>query len=185
MLLGITGSDGAGKGTVVDYLVTKHGFVHYSSRDTIAEVVTERGLPITREQLRLTANELRAAYGDDYVVRRSFEAVRRDNATRAIIESVRTLAEADFLRSQGAVLIAVDAEPDIRYRRVQQRRLPTDHVTFEAFVAHEALENNDPDPHGMQKATVMAGADYLITNNGSLADLTATIDAVLNTLMQP
>ncbi len=46
-------------------------------------------------------------------------------------------------------------------------------------MAHETLEMNDPDPHGMQKAKVIAAADYTIMNNGTLAELHAQIDAVL------
>jgi dephospho-CoA kinase len=32
MIIGITGTDGAGKGAVVDYLVAQKGFTHYSGR---------------------------------------------------------------------------------------------------------------------------------------------------------
>ena len=36
-IIGITGTLGAGKGTIVDYLVQKKGYVHYSVRSFIAE----------------------------------------------------------------------------------------------------------------------------------------------------
>lgn len=179
IIIGITGTDGAGKGTVVEHLVAHHDFTHYSSRETIAAVAIEHGLPITRQQLRLTANELRGQFGDDYVVRRSYEAAIRDGATRIIIESVRTIAEADFLRTQGAIMLAVDADPAVRYERVQARRSETDRVSYETFLNHEALEANDPDPHGMQKIRVMAGADTTIFNNGSVTELTTAVDAFI------
>ena len=35
--IGITGTLGAGKGTIVDYLIEKRGFVHYSVRAFITE----------------------------------------------------------------------------------------------------------------------------------------------------
>lgn len=174
-VIGITGTDGAGKGTVVDHLVRVYGFVHYSSRSFIAEAATAKGIELTRNNLRLTANELRAAYGDDYVVRQAYEQATRDGASRVIVESIRALAEANFLKSEGGVLLAVDADPAIRYERVQARRQSTDQVSLETFLAHEEMEKNDPDPHGMQKAKVMEMADYTIMNNGSLANLEAEV----------
>ena len=179
MLIGITGTDGAGKGTVVDYLVSKKGFVHYSSRSFILEEINRLGLPTTRNQMRLTANELRGKYGNEFVVRQALEKAKTDGAAYAIVESVRAIAEAEYLQAQGGVLLAVDADQKLRFDRVQERRSESDQVTFEEFVAHEELERNDPDPHGMQKGRVIEMADYTIVNNGSLAELELQIETFL------
>ncbi len=63
MIVGITGTIGAGKGTVVEYLVQKKGFVHFSARALILEEVKKRGLEVARENTTLVANDLRAAFG--------------------------------------------------------------------------------------------------------------------------
>jgi len=75
--------------------------------------------------------------------------------------------------------LAVDATPEIRYGRVQTRRSTTDQVSYEEFLAHEALERNDPDPHGMQKAKVIKLADYSIMNDASLAVLQQAVDGFI------
>ena len=171
MIIGITGTDGAGKGTVVEYLVNHKGFTHYSSRDLLLAEVIKAGIEPTRNELRLMGNKMRAQYGDDVVVQKALEHIETDGVGLAVVESIRAMAEAQTLKSRGAVLLAVDADLQIRYERVQQRRSEKDQVTYETFVTQEELEKNDPDPHGMQKAKVMEMADYTIFNNGSREEL--------------
>jgi dephospho-CoA kinase len=185
MIIGITGTDGAGKGTVVDYLVTQHGFTHYSSRDLIVAEIERQGLPVDRNQMRLTANELRERYGNEFVVKTAMEKALAAGQDRVVIESVRALAEAEYLKAHRGILLAIDADPKVRYERVQARRSATDQVTFEQFLAHEELEKNDPNPHGMQKAKVMAMADHHIDNTKTVSELKVLVDAVLSTLTAP
>ncbi len=176
MIIGITGTDGAGKGTVVDYLVTQHGYTHYSSRDFILEEISRLNLPTDRSQLRLTANILREQFGNDVIVRKAYEKAAKENKKNVVIESIRALAEVEYLKANGGVLLAVDADPKVRYERVQGRRSATDQVTYEQFLAHEALENNDPNPHGMQKAKVMEAADYTIKNSADKKTLALAVE---------
>ena len=180
MIIGITGTDGAGKGTVVDYLVTNHGYTHYSSRDFILEEITRLNLPTDRSQLRITANDLREQFGNDVIVRKAYEKAAKDLEVNVVIESIRALAEVEYLKAAGGILLAVDAEPEVRYARVQGRRSETDQVTYEQFLAHEALENNDPNPHGMQKARVMALADCTIKNSTNKKDLALSVEEFIN-----
>ncbi len=179
MIIGITGTDGAGKGTVVEYLVTEHGFRHYSARDFILEHIRAAGLPETRNQMRLTANELRATYGNEFVVRQAYQKATKEQAQKVVIESIRATAEAEYLKAHGGILLAVDADQALRFERVQARRSSSDQVTFAEFVAHEELEKNDPDPNGMQKAKVIEMADAVIMNNASTTELHQAVEAFL------
>lgn len=179
MLLGITGTDGSGKGTVVDYLVKEKGFVHYSARAMIIEELVRQGRGQTRDDLRLMGNELRATYGDDFLVTYYLKKMKEEKPENAIIESIRAYAEVETLRTNGGFLIAVDADQKLRYERIQARKSSSDAISFEEFVKHEELEMNDPDPHGMQKAKVMVAADYTIVNDGTREELHAQIDGVL------
>ena len=181
MVLGVTGTDGAGKGTVVDYLVTHKGFTHYSSREFIVAEIERQGLPVTRNQMRLTGNELRALHGDEAVIKQAYLRAQQENKRNVVIESLRATAEVVYLKNQGGVLLAVDADSKLRYQRVQKRRSASDQVSFEQFLAHEELERNDPDPHGMQKAKVMAMADFTIKNDDTLEALHTCIEEFLKT----
>jgi dephospho-CoA kinase len=182
MIIGITGTDGAGKGTVVESLVKNHNFAHYSSRDFITEEINRLGLSHDRNQLRLTANDLREQFGNDVIVRKAYEKATTESVENVVIESIRALAEVDYLKAHGGILLAIDADPQVRFARVQGRRSETDKVTYEEFLAHEALENNDPNPHGMQKTKVMAAADYTIKNSTNKKDLAKEVEKFVQTL---
>jgi dephospho-CoA kinase len=179
MLIGITGTDGAGKGTVVEYLVKQKGYLHFSSRGCLTRELNRRGLSAIRAHLRDVGNELRATYGDGYLVARALAEVNQSAWQYLIIESIRAVAEVEALHHAGGILLAVDADARIRYDRIVGRASASDQVSYDEFVAHEALEMNDPDPHGMQKARVMAMADFTIMNNGSVEALEQEIERVL------
>ena len=98
---------------------------------------------------------------------------------KAVIESIRTLAEVDTLKVNGGVLLAVDAAQKLRYKRIQARQSSSDQVSFEEFMSHEELEANDPDPHGMQKKKVIELADHTILNEGTLEKLHQNIELFL------
>src|SRR3989344_315123 len=160
MILGIAGTDGAGKGTVDKYLVNKKGFVHYSARAIWVEEIEKRGMESTRSNMRLIANEFRSKQGNDFLITYYLKKIEVERPENTVIESLRATAEAVTLKEHGGVLLAVDADQRLRYQRVQARRSSSDAVSYEQFVAHEELEKNDPDPHGMQKQTEMEMADY-------------------------
>ncbi len=179
MIIGITGTDGAGKGAVVEYLIKEKNFAHYAARQLFLEEITRRDVETTRANMRLVANDLRREHGNDFLIATYLPRIIADGVRHAVIESIRALAEVETLKKKGGILLAVDADQHTRYERIQSRASESDAVSFEEFVAHEALEMNDPNPHGMQKAAVMAAADYTVTNDGTLEELHAKMEEVL------
>ena len=59
IIIGITGTLGAGKGAVVDYLLGQKGFKHFSARALFTDEIINRGLPVNRDTMTEVANELR------------------------------------------------------------------------------------------------------------------------------
>lgn len=181
MIIGVTGTIGAGKGTVVEYLIEKRGFKHYSVRDYLMFKIQERGLPPDRNSTRLVANEIRKEKGPAYIVEQLFDQAVADGKD-ALIESIRTVGEAEFLKSKGALILAVDADRKIRYDRITARGLSTDHVDFDTWVAQEERELASTDPWDMNVIKVMQMSDARIENDNSLEELHARVDAVLGEL---
>lgn len=179
MLIGITGTDGAGKGVVVEYLVSTKGFSHYHARKLFIAEIEKQGIENNRANMRIVANELRKAHGNDVIVKLFLEQAKNEQDVHIVIDSIRAVAEVETLKANGGILLSIDADRKIRFERILQRNSSSDHVTFEEFVLHEELEMNDTDPNGMQKAKVMSLADYTIENNVSKEDLFKQVDVFL------
>ena len=179
IIIGITGTIGAGKGTIVEYLMSKKEFKHFSARDLIVEEVKQRGLENNRDNMVIVANNLRSKYGSSYVADELYRRalVSGDNC---IIESLRTTGEIESLRNKGSfVLLAVDAEPRIRYERILERKTATDNVSFEKFSEDEAKEMESADTNKQNLKKCIAMADFVIDNNGTLDELHSKIDEIL------
>ena len=178
-IIGITGTLGAGKGTVVEYLKEKYGFVHFSVRDFLKEEVLRRGMEPNRDSFTQVANELRAAHSPSYVTDCLYERAARQPHD-AVIESIRTPGEIDSLQAKGNFrLWAVDADPEIRYRRAVLRNSETDHVTYETFLANERREMTSTDPNKQNLSVCISRADTVLQNNGDLAALYQAVDEVM------
>lgn len=185
MILGITGTIGAGKGTVVEYLVNTKGFTHYSVREAITEEIIRRGLPVNRTTLNEVATDLRKKNKPDYYTTIFFERAEREGVTNAIMESIRNPLEAENIKRHGGFILVVDADEQVRYWRISNRGTETDNVSFEEFQQQEAREmtSEDPsDPSYMDMGAVIRMADTVIMNNGTLKALHEQIEEALNKL---
>ncbi|TSC68978.1 MAG: Uncharacterized protein G01um101456_390 [Parcubacteria group bacterium Gr01-1014_56] len=179
MVIGIAGTNGAGKGTVVKYLVKQKGFVHYSVRKYIEKEIIRRGMPVNRNSMNIVGNDMRAKYGFDYWDNLIFEDAHKNGHENIIIESLRNLASAKKLKEQGVFIWAVDADKETRYERAVLRGSDTDKVSFEEFYAQEEREVAQTGIHDMNVHAVMAMADVTLTNNGTPEELFAQVEAAL------
>ena len=171
IIIGITGTLGAGKGTVVEFLKTNYGFVHFSVRAYITRELERRGMPVNRDTLTALANEMRAKNSPSYIIEELFREAALQNKN-CIIESIRTPGEIQALRANPEFfLLAVDADPRIRFNRVRKRNSETDKVSFSTFINNEQREMHSDDPNKQNLAECIRQADYLIENNGNKEEL--------------
>jgi len=182
-IIGITGTLGAGKGTIVEYLVNKLGFTHYSVRQFLTEEIEKKGLPVNRDTMTEVANQLRANHSPSYIIEQLYKQAISVGGN-SIIESIRTPGEVDFLKKQGEFyLIAVDADPKIRYKRISIRGSKTDDVDFETFLANENREFTTSDPNKQNLSRCIELADLILQNNGSMDELNKNLKAELKKLI--
>ncbi len=179
-VIGITGTLGAGKGTIVDYLVHAKGFAHFSVRAFLTEEIRQRGLPVNRDSMVVVANDLRARHNPAFIVEQLYEQALQTGHD-CIIESIRTPGEVAMLRSKPNFrLIAVDAAPEVRYQRIVERASETDHISFETFLQNEQREMDTTDPNAQNLRKCIEQADFNLTNNSTVENLHKKILEVLN-----
>jgi dephospho-CoA kinase len=174
-LIGLTGTNGAGKGEVAAALA-KRGYACFSLSDEIREELKKRGKEPTRDNLIAQGNALRKRYGADILARRIMKKIK---GGKAVIDSIRTGEEVAFLRRQpGFVLLAVDAPVELRYKRTRKRGRAESASTLAEFIAKENEEMSG-EAGEQQLRRCLALADVIIINNGTLAALHKKIEKCL------
>ena len=170
-IIGITGTLGAGKGTVVDYLVKNKGFIHLSVRAYLTELIIKDGNIVNRDSMMDKGNELRTKFGSSYIVDELYKTAV-EKGGNCIIESLRAPGEIESLRKKGKFyMLAVNADPKTRYKRILSRASETDKISFEEFIENENREMTSHDPNKQNLKKCIAMSDFLINNDGNLEEL--------------
>jgi len=180
IILGLTGENCAGKGTVADYLVKK-GFYYYSLSDVIREELANEGRKITREALIAKGNALRKNFGADVLAKRTIAKLQADR--NYVIDSIRNPAEAKALLATGKMtLIYVTAPPEKRFERMKARRREGDPRSIDAFKLIDKMELASKDEYGQKLEEVFALATKKVVNDAEFRELYEKMDSLLGEL---
>ena len=174
-LIGLTGTNGAGKGEAAAFFVAR-GYSYFSLSDIIREELRSRGEPVSRDNLIRMGNELRDRWGADVLALRTM--VKVGAGGRAVIDSIRNVREIEYLRLQeGFILLAIDAPVALRFARVAARGRDESAANLGAFREKEDQERRGG-AAGQQLEACLAAADRLIVNDGTIPEFHRKLEEV-------
>jgi len=159
MIIGLSGRNGAGKGEVLAYLQSRSFYAH-SLSDVIREELRRQGLSETRERMIETGNAIREKRGPGGLATLLAEQILPDR--NYVVDSVRHPGEVEVLRGRASrfQLWWVDADEAVRLARMRAR-------------------GRGGDPTAQQLLAVQALADATLRNDGTIAELQAQVQALL------
>ncbi len=173
-LIGLTGTNAAGKGEVASQLQAR-GYAYFSLSDEIRAELRRKRKEATRDNLIAAGNALRRRFGPDVLARRVMKKIKG----KAVIDSIRNSHEVAFFRHQkGFVLVAVDAPVELRFRRVRRRGRAESASTLAEFIAKEE-EEMAGNRARQQLRRSMETADIVILNAGTLEALRRKVEKCL------
>jgi dCMP deaminase len=181
MIIGLTGLNGSGKTQVSEYLKSR-GFTFYSLSDSIREEIRNRGLEISRDTLIEVGNNLREKFGPGILAERILSHLEIDQ--NYVIDSIRNPQEVESLkRRKDFLLLAVEADPKIRFERTRLRGRENAAQTFEQFIEEEKRELESSNPANQQLIATREKAGIVVRNDGEIKDLHKRLDETLSPLM--
>ena len=173
----MVGASGAGKGTVIE-IMEKQGFKSTSLSNEVRRYAASLGFQdLTRSELQILANEARNLYGPDFFAKQAVQNTELINHSGLIIDGVRNLAELFHIKAfegdgHNVVICSVEAEQELRYRRVLERGRKSDPMTWEEFLIADNRENGlNGNEFTQQNFACMQMADVRIKNEGSIDEL--------------
>lgn len=175
-VIGVVGHPGSGKDTVGDYLAKK-GFKKFSGGDFLRAKMRDSGLSTDRTSVHEFVKQQRMRYGNDYPA----SEIIKEIDGNAVNVGFRNTEEVAIFKNQFGnkfILFALETPLDLRYERAKQRNRMGDDISLERF-KEEELRERAADSGSHEVDNVIAMADVIIINDGTLDELFTQIDAIL------
>jgi dephospho-CoA kinase len=178
-IVGAIGRNGSGKDEVLKYLRDRYGVPFVSTGDIVRSLAAEEGLEPTRENLGAVSARWFAEHGPGCFVRLAAERIAANGWPVAGISGIRSADDVRLLKTaygEGFTLVHVVVSDDcVRFKRMKKRaeaRDPKDAAHF------RELDRREEELFRVSEAITIA--DHTIANDGTLADLHAGIDRLVN-----
>lgn len=178
LVIGIIGPIASGKGAAARWLVEKYGFEEITLSDFLRQEARRRNKHPSRRYLRKLQAELRAKYGDDYLLQRAIEAIKQKGYEKVVIDGLRQPDECALAKKLlKAKIILIDSDPFVRFKRAKSRGRKGFAESYEQFLHQDAIEMAT-----FNFKKTMKLANYKIINSGSLESLQRDINKLAKKL---
>src|SRR3989344_5471736 len=143
LILGVAGTIGAGKDAITNYLKDKYSFQIIRVGDLVREEIRLNKLQETRENEEHLSKKRVEEFGVGYWARTLTQKIESSKNSNIAINGVRRPAEATLpkkLFGDKFKLIFVDANTELRFKRLKARKRPGDPKTHSEFKKQEQAE---------------------------------------------
>ncbi len=176
IILVFSGLIASGKDVCKKYIEGKYSADSFRFSNILRDALNRLGIQTSRENIIALSTWARQSFGEDLLAKAMARDVEKSESPLIIVDGARRLADIKYLSElPGFHLISVDADPEIRYKRMVARNENPGEAdkTYEDFLADHQKETEITIPE------IMATAEFSLDNNGTLDDLYAQIDKIL------
>jgi len=174
-IIGIIGTVGSGKDTAAEYISKKIGIESYQISQPLKDIAKEKNIEPTRENLIKIGSDLVKEKGAGFLAQLTLNKIQ-NNA--GIITGIRVLEVIEYLKENSdLILLAISAEPEVRFKRTTERGKLGEANTLEDFIRREEIENSPPNAQRLFECLKLA--DYEIANNADRVSFQSEIDFFL------
>jgi dephospho-CoA kinase len=174
-VIAILGMPGSGKTEAIEYLMAAYQLPKVYFGKVTFDEMQRRGLPINSANERAVREELREVHGEDHYANEVVKMITESEADNILVESLYSWTEFQILKRRfGDRLhtIAIYASPTLRHQRLTTR--PVRPLTKE-----EAEHRDASQIVRLEQGGPIAVADFLVSNEAELSDMTARLDQVM------
>ena len=182
MIIGLTGTIGAGKSIVAEFL-KKKGFSYFSLSNELREIAKKEKIEQTRENLQDIGNKIRHENGPDFLAELVVLRIESEDASNAVVDGIRNPAEVKALkRLKDFFLVSIDADEKIRFNRLKERNRENDSTSWDDFQKANARDLGEKDEKGQQTKKCMELADFAILNKGTAEEMQKKLEEMYKKL---
>ncbi|PKQ27578.1 MAG: dephospho-CoA kinase [Candidatus Anoxymicrobium japonicum] len=183
-VIAFTGMPGSGKSEAVR-IVKERGLQVIRMGDMVWDEVRRRGLELKDSYVGMVATEMRRIHGPSIWAQRTAKklaGMRTETLEldAVVIDGVRNSEEIEFFKNELGSdfrLVAIHASPKTRYERILARKRDDDD-----FIGEASVKNRDFRELGWGLGSVIAMADVMIVNEGTIEELAEKVNAATNVI---
>ena len=174
LVIGLAGMPGAGKSVVVA-VAKANGYGVVVMGDVVREETKRKCMKPSPENLGKIMLELRQKEGKNVIAKRCIPKIEKTKEHKVLVDGIRGLSEVEEFKKHFPkfTLIAVQASPETRFKRLYRRQRSDDPASWEIFQERDRRESNV----GLEQA--VAAAEHTIINEEELSAVKKKIKEVL------
>jgi dephospho-CoA kinase len=178
-IIGLVGEIASGKDEAAKFLTKEYGSITASFSQPLRDTLDILGLPQDRDNMINLGIDLRERFGQDILAKAVLRMVNKSDAPVACLPNVRLLSDITvFENLPGFHLIRIDADEDVRFKRLCNRGQNPDDATktWEEFL----VDSQKPTEIAIRETA--KHAQFSIENNTCIANLHKQVRAIMRVI---